>query len=438
MDWLTLTCLVVGTVIIYLVSVSLAGRRSLRLKLALIAVLYLFYSGLGIAADAELSQKYPAPYFLFFAFLCAGVLLGGGRQRSGRSDERPPEGSGSEPTKWWSDRTATLLAAGYLTAILGQVAASASLTDLLQPGQVLLGANTAGAVFDGRIARAGNSAYVLLSYVKLLCLPFFYIELQRRFGGRWLIQFMALFAVTYVQVAAANQWGRAAWVQPILVWLLILLAHRRITFGRFATATFLGYVTLVPILNAVAAWRSRLDFSIAGSLEGNLFTFAAQEFSYPRYYPAAEAMGATGDYVEKYLTWLFTLPIPSSFTGDSFSVTRDFSESILGIPYGKGGFYVLLPSWLGESFIAFGEGFALWGLIVGTVIGLLDRFLSQTRELLSLDAFVTGLLVICLRSVSQEFISQAVGCLWILILLFVLRRLGVTAAPEKAREKLPI
>lgn len=434
-DRLLLAYLVLGTVTLYLVGASLASRRSLRIKMAVLAVVYFLYSGFGIAMDDERLAKYIFSYFLFLALLFGGVLLAGGRRRVAESVDTSDEGEDPKSTKWWSDRTATALAVGYLAAIVGQLIATSSLGVLLQPGQILLDANKGGEIFQGRLLRADNLTFVLLGYVKLLCLPFFYIEMQRRFDRKWLVQLLWLLAVTNLQVAAANQWGRSAWIQPILVWLLILLVHRRITGRTFSAMAAVGFVLVVPMLNALADWRSGRGFSIAGGLGHNLASFADQELSYPRYLPVAEAMGASGQYIEKYLYWLSTLPIPGSLTGGSFSVTRDFSERILGIRYGDGGFYVLLPGWLGESFIAFGEYYALWGLIVGLVIGLLDRFMSRTPALLTFDAFLTGLLAVYLRSVSQEFIAQAVGCLWILLLLFVLRRVRATTALKRELER---
>ncbi len=325
--------------------------------------------------------------------------------------------------RWWSNTSASWLAVIYVAAIIGQLFVTGRAGELFNPSSILLESNKGDDIFAGRLNRGENSAFVVLGYMKLLCIPFFYIELQRKLGSRWILQLLLLCGVTYLQVTVAEQWGRAALVQPFLIWLFVLLAHKRISGKIFTAIIVMGFTAVVPILNSITVWRQGGDFALTDGLGANISAFQKAELSYPSLYPIAREMGASGEYIERYLLWLVSLPFPSSLTGTSFSVSRDFSEEILGITYGQGGFYVLLPSWLGESFIAFGPYFALWGLIVGVLIGLMDRFLSKTPELLTYDAYLMALLFVYLRSVSQEYIAQAVASMWLLLFLYALSRL---------------
>lgn len=427
----SLVLLLAGTCCITWVFVRLAHRRSLRIKAWAFSVVFFLYSGTGIVSFGS-ARGYMVEYFIYLTALFAGIALTSGmlvhgrqgraeRARANTGGEADVPGSGIGPVRWWDPRVAAVLALGFIIAALGQVVASGATLDLFRPWVVITQANQGGDIFAGRIARSGDTSFTLLAYIKLVCTPFFYIELQRRLGTRWGWQLIALCGVTYVQIVAAEQWGRVTLVQPFLIWSFILLLRRRIS-GRVFTLGALGATLLIiPSLNAIAAWRLGRTADASGGLGEQVARFQSAELSYPTRYPIAEAMGATGEYAESFFLWYATLPIPRIFTGTSFSVTRDFSEYVLGISYGKPGFYVLLPSWLGESFIAFGSsGFWVWAALVGALIGAVDRFLAKSPELVSFDAFVTALLVVYLRSVSQEFIAQVVNAIWLLVLFYLL------------------
>jgi hypothetical protein len=440
-----LVLMVVGTCLVTWVFTTFAHRRSLRIKAWALAIVFFLYSGTGIVSF-DSASGYFGEYFVYLVAVLAGIALTSGmlvygsqgRAERARGEQVAHEGPADTPgaaegARWWDPRISALLALTFVVAAVGQVVVAGAVADLFRPWTVIIQANQGGDIFAGRIARSDNAIFTLLAYVKLLCTPFFYIELQRRLDTRWGRQLIVLVLVTYLQIVAAEQWGRVTLVQPFLVWALILLLRRRISGRTFSFAALGMTLLIIPSLNAIAAWRLGESADVVGGLGAQVKHFQDVELSYPIRYPLAEAMGASGEYAQSFLLWYATLPIPRVFTGTSFSVTRDFSEAVLGISYGDPGFYVVLPSWLGESLIAFGSsGFWLWALLVGAVIGAVDRFLAKSPELVSFDAFVTALLIVYLRSVSQEFIAQVVNAIWLLVLFYVLRR-GAISGPDPRR-----
>lgn len=406
--------LVVGTLFLGLICSRMAPRRSVRIKATVLGVVYFLYSGAGIAY-VENPGVYVLPYFFFLAMMYGGLLFAT-RVRRNPVDVGDPEGTSM---RWWSSQLSTLLAATFVLGNFAQVLASGRAVNLLSPSTVILQGSQGAEVFQGRMELAENSVFAALSYLILLSTPFFYIELQRRLNRRWLSQLLILVAMTYVHVTATGQWGRVTLLQPVIVWTFILLLRGRVS-GWQASAGIAGAALIaIPVLNFVAEWRKGGGVA-EGTYGSQLRLFRESELAYPELYEQAKVIGAGSNYASEYLHWLITLPIP--FAGPSFSATRDFSEALLGISYGMPGFYVLLPSWLGEAFMAFGPYYPVWGLIVGLIIGWVDHFLSKSPELITFDAFVTALLMIYLRSVSQEFIAQVVNSMWILILLYFVRK----------------
>lgn len=428
----------VGTIVFGKLAISRASRRSLRIKIACICVVYFLYSGLGLAFDAS-AAKYLSAYFIFLLSLLAGLLLGAGSfasstQKSNAASNyyrgglppvpsAPTSKADRKEKDWWSPSTARLLCMAFLLCTILQLILSGALLSLFHPASVILDAHQAQDIFLGRLARVGSTLYSLAGLVKLVATPFFYIELQRNFAGRWITQLFILVAITYVEIATAEQWGRVTLIKPFLVWATILLFHRRVT-GRAFIAIAVGiFLLLVPSLNAIAEWRGGSIIAEQRTFSEQVTQFRESEFSYPSNYPLTEKMGEDSAYSARYLKWLATLPVPRALTGTSFSITKEYSEYVLGIPYGKPGFYVLLPSWLGEAIIGFGTTLCgIWGLVVGLVIGQIDRLVTKSQGLVTFDAFLTALLIIYLRSVSQEYLAQAVNSLWVLAALYLLRR----------------
>ena len=86
--------------------------------------------------------------------------------------------------------------------------------------------------------------------------------------------------------------------------------------------------------------------------------------------------------LEKYFTWLFTLPIPKALIGqvDGARVNYEISEIVLGIERGAPGFYVILGGVVSESVYIFGEYlFWLHAVILGGASAVLIRILSSVK-----------------------------------------------------------
>lgn len=421
LDLLTLSVLAAFSILTCLVFYACASRRSTRMVVVLITFSQFMYAGYGIAFLAD-PERYAVFFCVFlvsllsgFALASNGFLVPPGSLRS--VPGRPPVRENSK--RLLGRATVAVGASSYIAASVAMLfIPTVRVLDLFRPDLILLSANQGLDIFRGRMARASSSWYTVLGYVKLLTFPLLLIWLKRRYFGKWGLMLGLLCGLAYIDIAAADQWGRTAIIRPILAWLLILLFARRLSGRAFVGLLLLGFAVAVPVLNSVFDWRSGVPEQQAGFLE-HLDRFQRAEFSYPMLYPTAETIGAQGSYALPALVWLLTLPIPSSLVGTGFSVTREFSESILGIRYGDPGFYILLPNWLGEAFVLFGPWFWVWAFMVGGVVGLLDRLLSSHEDLLLLYANFATLLVIYSRSVAQEFIAQTVNSLWLLLVLWV-------------------
>lgn len=433
-DGWTLTTLILGTTAILWVAYQMAVRRRLRVKIVVMSVVFFLYSGYGLAT-MQGGWGWVVEYFGYLVALLFGTLLASGSLKRPRADhllgaKSAPDARSAFGSAWWSPRTSTILACVFLVSLLGQVVVAGQIASIFNPESVFSGANKGEEIFSGRLERSENPVYSILSYARLLTTPFLYVELQRRLDRRWFAQLAVVLLVAYLQVVAAQQWGRAALLLPFLTWGFILLYRKRVSGQTTLAVGVAGSVVVVPLMNWLFDWRSGVAPGGAASLTGSFQRFAEQELTFPHRLSVAEGMGVRGGYAEQFLAWFVTLPIPRSLTGTAFSVSQDFSETALGLSYGEPGFYVLLPSWLGESIIGFGPAYYwVWPLLVGIAIGATDRLLSQSDLLVSFDAYITAMLIFYMRGVSQEFLAQTVNSMWVLIVLFVVARAtrGVTS-----------
>lgn len=276
-----------------------------------------------------------------------------------------------------------------------------------------------GSVFQMRINRSANVLLSLANYISILTMPFFYIYLYQKKVS--LAKFTTIIVfVLYCDSLASGEWGRGVLVMPLLYMFFYLLYTGE--FRKKHLVIFgLIFLALLFIIYILGVWRSGSALNSGVGVLKSVQLLLEQEFSYPRLYNTCIELHNIGGHEQSFFKWLFTMPLPSALINNDYLVSRDLSSYLLGLSYGSAGYYIILPSWLGEALYTFGK-YGVWiaGLVVGIITGLFTKTFEKNQTLLLFDIYFTVTLTIYLRSSFIEFLAQTVQTIWILLFLVII------------------
>lgn len=279
-----------------------------------------------------------------------------------------------------------------------------------------------GSVFQMRINQSANVLLSLANYISILTIPFFYIYLYQKKVS--LAKFTTIIVfVLYCDSLASGEWGRGVLVMPLLYMFFYLLytgefrKKHLVIFGSI-------FLALLFIIYILGVWRSGSVLNSGVGVLKSIQLLLEQEFSYPRLYNTCIELHNRGGHEQSFFKWLFTMPLPSALINNDYLVSRDLSSYLLGLSYGSAGYYIILPSWLGEALYTFGK-YGVWiaGLVVGIITGLFTKTFEKNQTLLLFDIYFTVTLTTYLRSSFIEFLAQTVQTIWILLFLVIISTL---------------
>lgn len=385
-------------------------EQNYKLKLKIVIWMVYFYSGFGIAIIKD-GWLYLYKYSVFLFLLIATILLWNVikiRNNSGLIDRVYLK---------FRILVKILFLVHISTIVFALIYPEFRILDLLNPVSVFLEGDKGQEVFLSRISRASNPFLTINGYFRLLTTPFFYIHLYEKYKDDYKRLFKIMLAITYADIVIKGQWGRVTLIIPFVFLLIHLNKLNKLKKRSVLSLLLVGVFLVMPLMTNIADWRR----GIYSTEKPGITEFVDSEFTYPILYDLCLSINEGSNNYKKYLTWLITLPIPSSVYNADYVVTKILSERALGVQYGMPGFYVLLPSWLGESFIVFGKNYYWVGAILtGSIIGLMNRIIARNKVMFLYDIFFTTLLFSYLRSVSQEFIAQLLQSMWLLLILVFL------------------
>lgn len=405
------------TVILYIISINFVKKedKSLKIKLLIICGMFYLYSGFGIS-NLSNPWSYTWKYILYLLTILLTIVTVTRKYKYGK------EGLIDRSFNTFPKLFKFFAIVHILSILFQLVYPDFIVFKTLNPISILLEGDKGSQIFINRLEKSSNIITSINSYIKTLTLPFLYIFLYQKYGNSSKKIFTVVGILTYLQIAGKGQWGRATLVIPFVFLFVYLYKQNKIKLRHLFIIGFISVIILIPFMNAIAVWRQTGDFTIHGNgLMESFDKFSSSEFNYPNLYDICLYLNQNSKNAFEYLAWLFTLPIPSSLLETNYLVSKTLSEYILGVPYASSGFYIILPSWLGEGLITFGDKF-YWinALIVGLVIGIMHRIIRNNKVLKVYDVYFIWLLISYLRSVSQEFIAQAIQTQWLLLAVVVI------------------
>jgi len=229
----------------------------------------------------------------------------------------------------------------------------------------------------------------ILEYVRLLMTPFFFTALYvLRSRFKWIVTiFLLLLYMDYVEKAAI---GRGT-VMMHIGYIILSIWFLRPRYRKYVIAVGL---LLTPFIFLGLHWYSVIR--IGGEFSGTGFRDAMEtvlktELGFVKSVgqPILETQARTD--AMKYLIWIVTLPIPKILSGpiEGARVNYEISETVLGLPVGSYGWYVVLPGIVAESIYIFGQWlFWIHGVFIGIIAAFFARVMERVPQFLFLYIYI--------------------------------------------------
>ena len=335
-----------------------------------------FYSGFGIAYD-DISDKYIYHYTIFLIsfglpfLLCQGITPYQKMSSLDRAFIKSP-------------KALRLFAYFYLLL---------RLIPLLFPEFRLLDLFTfKTASYHELTAISKGSAVVnIADTLSVLVAPFFYASftIEQMINPRTKKPLLLFIILIILQYGRYNYFARYQIVTYIEEMILLLFCVKGLQYRikmKYVLSIVVIVLLLIPFLYLYTIFRIGESYSGSRSFLTMLDLLTKGEFYYPAFYEdILKHLDFLNESLENFIEYILCLPIPSAIWPDkpSYDVNAAFTYMFTGLSRGEDGFYILLPSIMGEAFINGGEmWFWVFSLISGLVIALIFRYICKNKTMI--------------------------------------------------------
>jgi hypothetical protein len=440
-------------VVIVLISLKYARTGIEKLYIIFLSLFTLIYSGLGIAFET-VNDKYILSFFLFLLFIIIGLNLGF-RVFNIRTELKLITSLSNHNsiliklctfTYWGIIIFRLIYPVNKISSLLNL---SISVTD----------------VFINQIGARTNMTTYLLGIILLVIRPLYYIYLFRMKSK--ILPSILIFLELYISIAVNGYMGRSGMIVNGLLILFIYIyknesyewsytvrekLRMRFVFSKKKIKVVIPklkfknrviynvldqsvykksmkifilmacvLMLIMPLLFDFQNYRLGAEISDANAVS-KVNSLLEIELGFPKLYDEAEQLSEDVLFPE-YFKWLFTLVIPKQIlpVSNILLINYELSSYIHGIEYGQPGFYVYLPSILGEGIMLYGWTFSfVHGLVLGFIAGLFCSFYQKSKALSLWNIFILFQLPLMPRGGSQGTISMFINASIILVLFYIL------------------
>ena len=272
-----------------------------------------------------------------------------------------------------------------------------------------------------------NSFVGIIDYLSNLVLPFFFIYLARLKNEGKNKKVLALILLFIFLI-----YGR----------ILYLARNQMLVFGVFLYITIFALknskihinrkhiFVLVSILMLLVPFLFNYTFIRQGNSSLNisyteiLTLLLESETGYPEYYGMLENHVNKEFGLINFILWIICLPIPSFvWHTKPAPVWNDaFTYLITGLNRGDVGYVVLLPSIMGEGLFISGVSFFwLHALLIGTIIGIIFRYLTRHKTLIVYSIYMIILSLTLGRGGSGSYIPSLINTSVAIVLFYFIK-----------------
>lgn len=249
-------------------------------------------------------------------------------------------------------------------------------------------------IFERYAEMRGTVLTDMLHLINMIAMPFAYIYLQRKKdkGKNSIVVFLLILQV-YLYIVSVGYIGRNQVIQNALLVLIVLFNGNKKEYSlnwKIIVVSVLLFILTMPVMLSYEYIRLGAKFT-GDTLLNSAITLFHKETDYGKYYNYCIDYHSNG-LAGRYLYWFLTLPIPSAIAGslksNVFTVNTYFSQLYLGLSTSSRGYYVALPSILGEAFVINGPWlYWLHAVFVGAIISIGCVCLEKNDDLKLLNLY---------------------------------------------------
>lgn len=293
-------------------------------------------------------------------------------------------------------------------------------------------------IFERREAARSNGLYQVFYYLNMLTMVFVFIYLNRLRNRKKTLLLVGIFLTwIYLKTVVLGYIGRyeIITVAFMVITLIACKDSQVIRLNKKIISIFVViFIAMIPFLLAYESFRLGRSFQV-GNFGGSIRALFESETGYGKYYDECINM-SSGNNLLNYLAWVASLPLPSAifrFKNKLQLVNVYFSERVLNVMYGTRGYYVVLPSLLGEAFILYGRYFFwLHALLLGFFINIFSSLMEKNYELEIVNFYFAVSCLALGRGGTGSVLPSMINCM-----VFYLISLGILRI-KRSRVKKPI
>lgn len=254
-----------------------------------------------------------------------------------------------------------------------------------------------GSIHTLRDATKGYFLLSLSNTLSILIAPFFYafFTVQQKLHPKSKKPIIFFIILIILQFGRFNYIARNEMLLDIVNIIMILYCVKGFKFKfslKIITVICGVIIVIIPFLYLYTFIRMGATYTGDTSFANMTDLLVKSEFYYPNFYEdiLRKSTSFKEDIID-FINYIICLPIPNAIwpTKPGYHAISSFTQSFTGLERGDTGFFILLPSIIGEALIYGGKYlFWLFSLISGYIIALIYRYLCSKKTLTYYTFFI--------------------------------------------------
>lgn len=281
-------------------------------------------------------------------------------------------------------------------------------------------------IFSKRLLYNSISIITFFDTLNILIKPLFLINLYRLITNNKIKKLLILYLLwVYLDYLKFGYLGRNEILTYfIFISLIFIVARPNLGFKIKKKTIFLiafTFAIFIPLFFAYEDYRISGVFKLDSFYHSMINLFQSETY-YPVYYEQIAWSTSIIRGVD-YLKWLLFLPIPTFFWASKFSININsiFTKLITGKSIGDAAYTVVLPSFMGESILVWGnQVYFFHGVLIAMLISFLVLFYNRYKSFTLINLYFLSQIIFIGRAGSQFFLSSVINSSLLIFLLVLL------------------
>lgn len=406
--------LLVFLIVIFLISLTLLlFKKFLNKAILLVTILGgVFFTSLGLILQYQDNYSYILTYLLFFVLMVVTMMIV--IRKINFNDYLDVENS-------FKRYENIFIALGILSLVL-------QFSTLIYPqfklGNLfrIPGYRANAYKFQEVLINNSDGIYWIISRLKVMCYPFFFILLYKLKNKPIKCIFLFLF-YQYIDFVREQYISRSALVVYIIFIWIYLYEEKILSRKKLIILGLVLIFTMIPLVNILEAVRTGAIVNSNASFFDNIVHLINQEGYCQQFLDVTNTFSKELSFI-KYI--ISSISSPLFFLPDiDFPVlSYAFTERILGLSYGDANYYIMLPGAFGEGVMIFGKNFAwIYGIFIGYFVGKAYRVFTRVSFLKLWGIMYILDLARAFRGGIQTFFIATLNTSLLLIIVFLVLNL---------------